>query len=295
MKLPNKNFLVLAMFAALGACGGEERVETAPAPQQYGPSGDYPVVIGDPFTVDGVVYTPSDTLNYDEVGYAALDTEGGPGVSAAHRTLPMPSYAEVTSLASGRTILVRIERRGPMTGNRLIALSPGAATQLGIGEGTPVRVRRVNPPEQERAMLRRGQNAPERMETPDSLVEVLKRKLPANPDMQIAADAAALSDEIAAKEGADGPDASAQETIPTPVATPTSQPAIEGGYVVQAGAYSTRERAKRVADAIEGFVSPSGSLFKVRTGPFASKEEARSSLAKVKAAGYSDARIFRSD
>jgi rare lipoprotein A len=143
-----------------------------------GPERDYPLVVGEAFTVDGKTYVPSDTMNYDAVGYAESG-EGGDVVTGAHRTLPLPSYAEVTSLSSGKTILVRLTKRGPMAGTNLVALSPGAWAQLGLGEGAkaPVRVRRVNPPESERAMLRLGQHAPDRMETPPGLLGVLKRKL----------------------------------------------------------------------------------------------------------------------
>lgn len=143
-----------------------------------GPESDYPLVVGEAFTVDGKTYVPSDTMNYDAVGYAEAG-EGGDVVTGAHRTLPLPSYVEVTSLTSGKTILVRLTKRGPMAGANLVALSPGARTQLGLGEGAkaPVRVRRVNPPESERAMLRLGQHAPDRMETPPGLLGVLKRKL----------------------------------------------------------------------------------------------------------------------
>jgi len=143
-----------------------------------GPAADYPMVLGDPFVVDGVTYTPTDRLNYDAVGYAVPDAEGGGGISGAHRTAPLPSYVEVTALDSGRTILVRLERRGPMQGDGLVALSPGAMAQLGLtGTHAPVRVRRVNPPEVERALLRSGQQAPARMDTPPGLLAALKRKL----------------------------------------------------------------------------------------------------------------------
>jgi rare lipoprotein A len=143
-----------------------------------GPAADYPMVLGDPFVVDGVTYTPTDRLNYDAVGYAVPDAEGGGGISGAHRTAPLPSYVEVTALDSGRTILVRLERRGPMQGDGLVALSRGAMAQLGLtGTHAPVRVRRVNPPEVERALLRSGQQAPARMDTPPGLLAALKRKL----------------------------------------------------------------------------------------------------------------------
>jgi rare lipoprotein A len=55
---------------------------------------------------------------------------------------------------------------------------------------------------------------------------------------------------------------------------------------------STLERARKVADAVGGSVSPAGKYFRVRTGPFASRKQAEASLAKVRSAGYSDARIL---
>ncbi|QCI95223.1 sporulation protein [Novosphingobium sp. EMRT-2] len=142
-----------------------------------GPAGDYPMVLGAPFVVDGVTYTPADTMNYDAVGYAGQDD--GAGISGAHRTLPLPSYVEVTALDSGKTILVRLERRGPMIGKKLVDLSPAAWAQLGLAPGSqaPVRVRRVNPIEPERALLRQGERAPARMDTPPGLLTALRRKL----------------------------------------------------------------------------------------------------------------------
>src|SRR3546814_10508243 len=54
--------------------------------------------------------------------------------SDLHKTLPLPSYVEVTALDTGRTILVRVNDRGPMVTDRLIGLSRGAAEQLGIAD-----------------------------------------------------------------------------------------------------------------------------------------------------------------
>jgi rare lipoprotein A len=67
-----------------------------------------------------------------------------------------------------------------------------------------------------------------------------------------------------------------------------------GGFIVQAATFSTADRATRVADALGGAVIPAGQYFRVRTGPFATRGEAEASLAKVRAAGYRDARIFTS-
>ncbi|MFW5450382.1 MAG: septal ring lytic transglycosylase RlpA family protein [Methylophagaceae bacterium] len=58
-------------------------------------------------------------------------------MTAAHKTLPLPSYVEVTNLNNGRKVIVKVNDRGPFHGNRLIDLSYSAATKLGIiGKGT---------------------------------------------------------------------------------------------------------------------------------------------------------------
>lgn len=368
MRLPpdaGYRFLALGLTAALASCGligGGDRVETLAAVSETdrqttanGPAADYPMVLGAPFSVEGELFSPADTLNYDSVGYAAIDD--GAGITAAHRTLPLPSYVEVTSLESGKTVLVRLERRGPMSGRSLVALSPAASAQLGAGQSAPVRVRRVNPTEAERAELRAGRGVPDRIQTPKSLVEVLRRKLPASgaaslreampvrpaiagvapralPAPQVAAaprELPALAPAASART-AGAPSAVTAYPLPSLAGTPSAprpvvvaraepkplsfrlpggrvsapspapvakpQPAarpvpVEGdGYVIQAGAFSSQANAQRVAKALGGYVSPAGNLFRVRTGPFASRGQAEAALAKVRAAGYSDARVF---
>lgn len=307
---------------ALGACAGSAPVAPPSAARSMAndPSADYPVVIGDPFTIDGVVYTPEDTMNYDQVGYLGVDDAGAAGVTGAHRTLPLPSYAEVTSLDSGRTILVRIERRGPMTGDRLIALADGALRQLGADAGTPVRVRRVNPPEEHRAELRAGREAPLRMATPPGLLEVLKRRLPARgsaelgdprqarisgtvpSDQAIAtvdpgASRAAPTAEFAVERPVESPQpvataASELRTAPEPAAAGSaSASSNEGGFAVQIGAFSVHANAERLAKELDGFVTTSGPFALVRVGPYASRGQAEQALAKLRAQGYSGAQI----
>lgn len=295
--------------------------------QTAGPEGDYPRVLGDPFEIDGVTYTPADTLNYDQVGYAAMQADGN-GISGSHRTLPLPSYVEVTSLDSGRTILVRLDRRGPMSGPDLVDLSPAAWAQLGLPQGATVavRVRRVNPPETERARLRAGETAPERMETPKGLLAVLVRKLPPAPAGALKpgiepaplATSPVLAPGTLAKTGpvpavaAPAPAAAAKTEpkpaavaaapAPAPKAAPKQEPksaaapapASSGsGLFVQAAAFSSKERADAAAKALGGTVSAAGKLWRVRVGPLASTASANAALAKVKAAGYADARVVR--
>jgi rare lipoprotein A len=292
----------LGLSAALAGCGpvsGGDRVAAlAVSPvSAAGPAADYPMVLGEPFTVGGELFTPADTLNYDAVGRATVGE--GAGVTAAHRTLPLPSYAEVTSLDSGRTILVRLERRGPMTTDGIVGLSPAAVAQLGIGEGAAVRVRRVNPIEAERAELRAGRSVPERMESPKSLIDVLRRKLPGSG----AANLRSAAPPVRAAVGS-GPQPGGAAIVGAPAATPAaagasvpaSQPAaLARALVVQAAAFASRANAERSAKTLGGFVTPAGKLYLVRTGPFPDRARAAAALAKVRAAGYSDARVTTAD
>ncbi|ANY20652.1 Rare lipoprotein A precursor [Tsuneonella dongtanensis] len=348
--------LTAATLAGCGLVGngGDRPQAVAVATDPTGPAADYPMVLGDPYSVEGVLYTPADTMNYDVVGYAAIDA--GQGVTVAHRTLPLPSYVEVTSLSSGKTILARVERRGPMTGTAIIALAPAAAAQLAEDAGGAIRLRRVNPPEKDRIELRAGRAAPDRIETPKSLVEVLRRKLPASGAASLRAPAPARPALAAERPQAASVAKASAELAPvlrpatTPAAVPSSPAAVAAyplqplagsdqaakpvvvartepapvalrvpfvpeaaapiakpatpkaaaergaqggdGFVVQAGAFSNRTSAQRVAEALGGYVSPTGKLFRVRTGPFTSRGQAEAALAKVRAAGYSDARVY---
>lgn len=289
--------VALIAVLTLGACSsGADEIASAPAPS-YGPQGDYPMVVGEPYVVAGTPYAPEDVLNYDQVGYLAAEAAGGDAVSGSHHTLPLPSYVEVTSLETGRTVLVRIERRGPMDSTDLIALSPGALAQLEAQAGTPVRVRRVNPPEDQRALLRAGRAADPRIDTPMSLVEILKRKLPGQSAAPVQTAAVSVPmPQPAPSRGApalpplDPRGMAAGDPAPSPA--PSRPVASRGAFVVQAASFSTADNARRAASALDGEVTQAGRYFRVRTGPFATRGEAEASLAKVRAAGYSDARIL---
>ncbi len=310
MRLSAEHFLGLAALSLLAACGGGARPydtgQTATA--MGGPAADFPMVIGAPFTVDGITYTPSDTMNYDAVGFADQGPDGGNAVSAAHRSLPLPSYIEVTALDTGKTILVRVERRGPMRGKALVELSPAAAAQLGVAAvpHAAIRVRRVNPVEQDRALLRVGQPAPARMDTPKSLLTVLGRKLDQQEGIMRAPLLMNPASEPATLPAPVLINGRPAKPLPVPLSKPASVPApappskpvaasAHGKYAVQVGAFGSRDNAQAVASNIDGTVSPAGKLWRVRMGPYASDSQAKAALAKVKAAGYSDARIQRAD
>lgn len=158
---------------------------------RYRPVSDTPVVVGKPYTVRGVTYRPAADPTFDVLGYAswygsesgnqvALGERFRPGwITGAHTTLPLPTYVEVTALETGRTILVRINDRGPFARGRIIDLSRGAAEQLGIRSTgvAAVRVRRVDPPEKERARLRAGKPAPERPRPSEAALASLRAQL----------------------------------------------------------------------------------------------------------------------
>ena len=103
--------------------------------------------------------TLKSSKHYDQRGWAswygmkfhARHTSSGErynvlGMTAAHKTLPLPTYVEVTNLRNRLKIIVKVNDRGPFEGNRLIDLSYVAAKKLGmLGQGTaPVRVRAID-------------------------------------------------------------------------------------------------------------------------------------------------------
>jgi rare lipoprotein A len=110
--------------------------------------------VGDPYVVAGRTYVPGEDPNYSAEGTASwygsdfhgrrtangeiFDQES---ISAAHPTLPIPSYARVTNLANRRSIIVRVNDRGPFTGNRVVDLSYKTAELLGFHKNGIARVR----------------------------------------------------------------------------------------------------------------------------------------------------------
>jgi rare lipoprotein A len=342
------------MIASLGTamlltgCGGggsvSRSLDTAP-PAVAGSVADYPVKLGEPYVMEGITYTPSDAYNYDEAGYASWygqelsgrsTSNGEPfdpeAITGAHRTLPLPSYVEVTALDTGKTILVRLNDRGPSSPSRLIDLSYGAAKQLGVVEkgSFPVRVRRVNPPEAERAMLRAGRPVAMRMETPESLLVPLRRKLDGKIKPAVANQAAAAPAAKATKPGkADKPVAmprpprqapvaqaprpqgndrfivegqgsrpastgsSARVDVPRPAPTAAPAPAVAASYFVQVAAFSSKARADELARRIgaNAHASGDGKVFRVRYGPYADAQAAQQGLTLAKRNGYQGARI----
>jgi rare lipoprotein A len=107
------------------------------------PKGGGSYRVGKPYNINGQTYVPHENSNYRAEGIASwygpdfhgkLTANGEVydmhAISAAHPTMPLPSYARVTNLNNGRSIVVRVNDRGPYVHNRIIDLSIGAAKAL---------------------------------------------------------------------------------------------------------------------------------------------------------------------
>jgi len=153
--------LTLANCASSGKFAGrvdpKYGVSSSPRVVDYGepvPKGGGTYRVGKPYMVGGRMYVPQEDVNYSEVGLASwygddfhgrLTANGEvfdmDGLSAAHPTLPMPCYARVTNLANGKSLVVRVNDRGPYAANRLIDLSHKAAELLDFKGNGIARVR----------------------------------------------------------------------------------------------------------------------------------------------------------
>lgn len=144
---------------SLAACANGPPASVAGPETRGQPSPRYSgYKVGQPYQVRGVWYTPKEQPNYDEIGIASWYGEQFHNrytadgevfdmtvPSAAHTTLPLPSLVEVTNLSNGKTLVVRVNDRGPFVDGRVIDLSKEAAAELGfVAAGiTKVRVRYV--------------------------------------------------------------------------------------------------------------------------------------------------------
>jgi rare lipoprotein A len=144
--------------AAVGLCallancssGADSHYGVAASPRMVAdgdpvPKGGGVYRVGAPYTVAGVTYYPEANPHYSAEGLASWygedfhgrQTANGEvfdlnGISAAHPTLPLPSYVRVTDLSNRRSLIVRVNDRGPYHSNRIIDLSAKAARLLGF-------------------------------------------------------------------------------------------------------------------------------------------------------------------
>jgi rare lipoprotein A len=222
-----------------------------------------------PYTAMGRAYTPMTQLApYRARGmatwygrrYHGNRTASGEiydmyAMTGAHPVLPIPSYARVTSLENGRSVIVRINDRGPFLDSRLIDLSYAAAYKLDI-------VRNGSGLVEVEAILPGSEPAPPATVTAEAATQAPAAALPATA-------------------------VAAVQTTPLPE-TPSASPA--NGFYVQLGAFSVRDNAEhfmeRMRVALAAFdanlsIVSSGSLHRVHAGPYPSRDDAVAAAAQI--------------
>lgn len=156
-RTPFGPLVILLAVASLAACNNKP-VVTGPTTSTETPNtqpatgGVYKV--GNPYQIAGVTYYPAEDYKYDETGIASWYGPGfhakmtGNGenfdqneLTAAHRTLPMPSFVRVTNLDNGRSVVLRVNDRGPYAHSRIIDISRRGAQLLGFETAGTARVR----------------------------------------------------------------------------------------------------------------------------------------------------------
>jgi len=282
--------------------------------------------VGKPYQVGGVWYYPAVDYNYAETGIASWYGEDFHGratangepydmndLTAAHRTLPMPSMVQVTNLKNGRQIKLRVNDRGPFVNNRIIDVSRRAAQLLGFDrQGTAqVRVEIIETESRQLAMLAGARPATSAQAAALSpATEATSPKVDAAPAGRVTTEtlapppgATASVAKPAAATRAAQPivDAAAVEDLgPKADGKVTLVPVRKTAMFIQAGAFARVDNADRLraklaslgrAQVVPATVG-SQNFYRVRVGPIASLAEADALLARIVAAGHPEARLI---
>ena len=266
MRRPNNpaTLLLLACLAlALSACGTTRHYDDR-APTTG--SGDYKV--GKPYKVGGVWYKPREDPFYDRVGNASWygrdfhgrSTANGERfdmnkLTAAHTTLPMPSFVRVTNLSNGRSLVLRINDRGPFAKGRIIDVSRRAAQLLGFEKKGVQRVR-------VQAVSANGRILGKPVKRPRRTASAA----PPQPNLAPVNTSPAAAGPVFVQVGSFQSSDNAMQLVPR----------LQGlGPVL-----------------IQSAVVDGQSVFRLRIGPFTSSERALETLRMVRKRGFYEARIF---
>ena len=267
-------------------------------------------VVGDPYRLGGVWSYPQEDYALSETGLAEVlpapvfggQTANGEvlmaqGLTAAHRSLQMPAIIRVTNLENGRSMLLRVNDRGPEKPGRILGVSPRAGALLGMTPGRATQIARLVDAEKSRAAA-----------------EGLPGQAPPPIAIAAAPRAAVAREELAPLPGTR--EAPRREVQPLPSAAPLTELAPQGrgtmapltetvtqnaprpgSLFVEAGQFSSRYGAEAVAARLPGArISQQGrgrnANFRVALGPFAEVRAADFALERTLAAGLSGARII---
>jgi rare lipoprotein A len=266
--------------------------DAVPKIEPFSPSNSKPyVVFGKTYTPDvtGGPYKVQGRASWYGKKFHGNSTANGErynmyGMTAAHPTLPLPSYARVTRISNGKSVVVRVNDRGPFLNDRVIDLSYVAAYKLGVLSpgSAEVLVERIMP-EQIANGTALASNAPPAR--PISSATTTPTSLPPPP----------LPPTTPATQS-NAPAGPAVATLPLAAAAPASTtPAAAGSVYLQLGAFSDPARAQAIAARAAAQVPNqagvsvnvelgAGNLHRVRVGPFASTEAATQAAAPLESA-----------
>lgn len=309
----NNRSLVIAFLSlfALAACAETELLvhtaKTVRSDKTPAPVGDYKV--GKPYQIKGQWYYPTENFEYTETGIASWygpNFHGKPTangeifdqnlITAAHRTLPLPSAVRVTNLENGRTINLRVNDRGPFARGRIIDLSRRAAQLLGFEKNGTAKVRVEIIAHDSRqlklaALNRKGGRVEQPQIASSPRQDVVATPLPnSGQPVQRAANTASPTP------------APARAGVAIPVLSETVEvlPVSPTGIFVQTGAFSKFENALRMRDRVNDlgptrisrFKVAGTELYRVRIGPLLTVAMADTTLSRVTSAGVQDARLI---
>ncbi len=329
-----RHWLILALAGAvLGACAETQfiahtakrvgKVHEAP-----GAPGARTYKIGSPYQIESTWYYPAEDYSYDETGIASWygpkfhggSTANGEvfdmnSLSAAHRTLPLPSLVRVTNLENGRSMVLRVNDRGPFSRGRIIDVSRRAAQLLGFHRNGIARVRVQIMADESRALAARlkGEATLAKIGTPIIIARlpspaVSSAALPPPPGAaaapaptgassggQAAAGAPGAGvDGIAAEFAAPAPEPVPQLSVVSVVPVSSTRIFVQAGAFTQfANANRARARLAHLGPVKVTSVLINGrDLFRVHAGPLAGVADADRMLEWVIGAGFPDARII---
>jgi len=264
--------------------------------------------VGKPYQISNVWYYPREEYDYNETGIASWYGPGFHGqetangeiynqeaMTAAHRTLPLPSLVQVTNLENGRSVRVRVNDRGPFAHGRIIDMSKRAAELLGfVQQGTAkVRVVVLEAESRELAMAAGADLDSSASAPPAVPVEtVAVQQLPP-------VGGAPLEVKTAAIQPAQEPVRLRAVTQVPPEPVVTQERVRRSDIYVQAGAFTqvanaVRARARlaalgnvQISKALVG----SDNFYRVRLGPITTVDQADQTLALLLSNGFKDAKV----
>jgi rare lipoprotein A len=306
----------LSLMVVLGVAGcSETQLAVHGAKRLIGkPDKDFNIQykVGKPYQIQGVWYYPEEDYQYDESGIASWygtkfhgrKTANGEvydmnALTAAHRTLPMPSFVRVTNLENGRSLILLVNDRGPFARGRIIDISRRGSQLLNFQKQGTARIRVQVLADQSRVLKSRIGNRDELAKTgsPITVGRMPKAKVQIQ-SLEPAGGGSSPPQPINLKPMAD----ISPLAVEGPVVTETvvQAPIINTNIFVQVGAYSRFDNANKVQAKLSPFGQAELSqvlingrdLYRVRVGPMESVGSADLMLATISQAGFPESRII---